>query len=269
MDYVLRLGNAAVPQLGFGIIWTFLTHALFPNLWQFTPLKTFYQTQSRDQKLDFNARVTAATHATIVFIIALYSILAVDDFVYSNVYSTNELARIGLQLSGGYFMSDVIICRQLKTYYPEATQYLIHHLISIGGISLALRDNAAIWFVCCRLLTELSTPSVNLRFMMILLKKENSTLFTLNENFGYWAFVVSRPLLSPVFWYCTLTHWNNPEFWNLDPLLLAFWIITAGGLDILNVIWFKSISIGYYNEQIKPLLTRISGKAVSTERKRG
>ena len=103
---------------------------------------------------------------------------------------------------------------------------------------------AAIWFVCCRLLTELSTPSVNLRFILILLKKENTFLFTINENFGYWAFVVSRPLLSPVFWYCTLTHWNNQLFWNLDPLLLAFWIITAGGLDALNIMWFKTISIG-------------------------
>ena len=58
-----------------------------------------------------------------------------------SLFSTNSLARLGLQLSGGYFMSDIIICRQLKHYYPEATQYLIHHVISIGGISLALRDN--------------------------------------------------------------------------------------------------------------------------------
>ena len=57
------------------------------------------------------------------------------------LFSTNNLARLGLQLSGGYFMSDIIICRQLGEYYPEATQYLIHHVISIGGISLALRDN--------------------------------------------------------------------------------------------------------------------------------
>ena len=57
------------------------------------------------------------------------------------MFSTNSLARLCLQLSGGYFMSDIIICQQLKEYYPEATQYLIHHIISIGGISLALRDN--------------------------------------------------------------------------------------------------------------------------------
>jgi len=269
MDYALRLGNAALPQAGFCLVWTLLTHAVFPNLWQFTPLKKFYQTQGREQKLDFNARVTAAIHASVVFTMALYNILAVDDFVYTDVYSTNSLARLCLQLSGGYFMSDIIICRQLKEYYPEATQYLIHHIISIGGISLALRDNAAIWFVCCRLLTELSTPSVNLRFILILLKKEKTLLFVMNENFGYWAFVVSRPLLSPVFWYCTLTHWNNQLFWNLDPLLLAFWIITAGGLDALNIMWFKTISIGYYNDQIKPLLVRMGGKAVSSERKRG
>jgi len=82
---------------------------------------------------------------------------------------------------------------------------------------------------------------------MILLKKEKTFLFVLNENFGYWAFVVSRPLLSPVFWYCTLTHWSNELFWNLDPLLLAFWIITAGGLDALNIMWFKTITIGTNN----------------------
>ena len=45
-------------------------------------------------------------------------------------------------------MSDIIICRQLKDYYPEATQYLIHHIISIGGISLALRDNGTSVSLC-------------------------------------------------------------------------------------------------------------------------
>ena len=65
-----------------------------------------------------------------------------NDLKYVKLFfSNNSLARLCLQLSGGYFMSDIIICRQLKEYYPEATQYLIHHIISIGGISLALRDN--------------------------------------------------------------------------------------------------------------------------------
>ena len=108
--------------------------------------------------------------------------------------------------------------------------------------------------MCCRLLTEFSTPFVNMRFMMILFGKESSLFYKINEQLGYWSFVLSRPLLSPFFWYCTISHWNNQMFWNLDPLLLAFWIITSVGLDILNCIWFKTITIGSSNLLLKLFL---------------
>ena len=122
------------------------------------------------------------------------------------------------------------------------------------------------WFVCCRLLTELSTPFVNLKFMLELLGQAKSALYTLNEHVAFWAFIASRPLLSPFFWYATFSHWNSSAFWSMDPLLLSFWLISAGGLDLLNTIWLKSIVPGYYNNHMKPLVKCIKNP---TSRHRG
>ena len=85
-DYELDFCDSKKIIFNCQIFFQLLTHAVFPNLWQFTPLKKFYQTQGREQKLDFNARVTAAIHASVVFAMSLYNILAVDDFVYTDVY---------------------------------------------------------------------------------------------------------------------------------------------------------------------------------------
>lgn len=269
IDYLTRTALAAIEPLGYAVLWTLLTQLVYPFLWKSTQIQDKYGKQNKQQKLDFDARATAAIHATLVFSLSAYAIFIQDEFTWKNVHSYTDVARVGLQLSAGYFLSDMIVCKQLGEYYPESSQYMAHHIVSVCGILLALRDRAAIWFVCCRLLTELSTPFVNLRFMMILFEKENTIWYKVNEQLGYWTFVVSRPLLAPFFWYCTMSHWNDQKFWNLDPLLMAFWIITAVGLDILNCIWFKTITIGYYNEQIKPLLKRLEVRTVSNERKRG
>ena len=54
------------------------------------------------------------------------------------------MARLCLILSAGYFLSDMIICTKLKHYYPEATSYMVHHIVSIFGIVLSLRDQGTV-----------------------------------------------------------------------------------------------------------------------------
>jgi len=266
MDYLSRTVSAFIPCVVTSIAWTLLTWVIMPQVWRLTPLKKVYEKQSAEAKIDLNARVTAATHAAIVFCMSAYAILFVDEFEWWDVYTYCAIAEYGLTLSGGYFLSDMIVCVKLKHYYPEAIHYMVHHVVSICGIVLSLRDQGAMWFVCCRLLTELSTPFVNLKFMLLLVDQAKSALYTLNEHIAFWCFIISRPLLSPFFWYRTFYHWNSSAFWSMDPLLLTFWLVSATGLDILNSLWLKTIVKGYYNEQIKPIVKTIIPKS---DRKRG
>jgi len=266
MDYLVRTASALTPCLVSGVAWTVLTWVINPSIWRFTPLNKVYESQKSEAKVDLNARLTAMLHATIVFLMSAYLIVFDPEFTWRDVYTYAPMARLCLTLSAGYFLSDMIICTKLKDYYPEATSYMVHHIVSIFGIVLSLRDQGAMWFVCCRLLTELSTPFVNLKFMLMLVGQAKGALYIANEHIAFWCFIISRPLLSPFFWYCTLHHWTNPKFWSMDPALLIFWIVSATGLDILNSLWLKSIIKGYYDEQIKPIVKTIKGKS---DRKRG
>jgi len=266
MDYLSRTVSAFVPCVAAAIGWTILTWIITPIVWRMSPLSGVYAKQSSEGKLDLNARITAALHAAIVFVMSAYVIAIDEQFDWRDVYTYSPIAKYCLTLSGGYFLSDMIVCVKLQHYYPEASMYMIHHIVSICGIVLSLKEQGAMWFVCCRLLTELSTPFVNLRFMLILIEQSKSALYIINEHVAFWCFIVSRPMLSPFFWYCTMTHWNNPKFWSMDPLLLTFWLVSATGLDILNSLWLKTIIKGYYNDQIKPIVKTMIPKS---DRKRG
>lgn len=80
--------------------------------------------------------------------------------------------------------------------------------------------------------------------MMTLFKMEDSVPFNINRHCGFWTFIICRPCLMPIFWYCTIGHIVSGEFWNIEVGTQAIWIIAGLGLDVLNLIWLKALVIG-------------------------
>jgi hypothetical protein len=208
----------------------------------------WYRQQEREKQIDWNSRTSAAIHAGLIFIISFYVIVFDDNFTYTDIRSRSSLAEWMIELSTGYFFSDLIILYKLRKYYGNDTvAYLGHHIVSVFGLSQTLKGGAALWFTVLRLCTELSTPFMNFNFMMTIFKMEDTSLFNLNRHISFWTFMVCRPCLMPVFWYCTIGHIMSGEFWEIEGATQAVWIVAGAGLDCLNLVWTKTLLIGYYH----------------------
>merc|ERR1719402_2081035 len=99
------------------------------------------------------------------------------------------------------------------------------------------------WFTALRLCTELSTPFVNINFMLTLFKMEDTMIHTINRHISFWTFMVCRPSLMPMFWYYTILHMISGDFWRIELPTQFVWVVAGLGLDILNIIWTKAITI--------------------------
>jgi len=88
MDYLSRTVSAFAPCVAVAIGWTILTWIITPIAWRMSPLSAIYAKQSSEGKLDLNARVTAATHAAIVFVMSAYVIVLDEQFDWRDVYTS-------------------------------------------------------------------------------------------------------------------------------------------------------------------------------------
>lgn len=249
ISYLIQFFGALQPALKLAIPWTILTWVIFPSIWRFFPtVDRWYRAQDYEKRVDWNARATATLHAAAIFLLSFGAIVAEPEFTWRDVFSSSRLAEWSLSFSTGYFISDCIVLHQLRKYYGGDTiAYAGHHFVSIWGLTQTLKGQAAVWFTCLRLCTELSTPFVNLTFMMMLFKMENTRISNINRHCGFWAFMVCRPCLMPIFWYCTLVHVFSGDFWAVEGMTQVIWVVAGVGLDALNLIWMKKIIKEYYD----------------------
>lgn len=235
------------PIVLFASCWTLLTFVILPNIWKHFPgVFQWYSKQNDDQKLDWDCRTTAIIHSSIIFILCFFLILFDENFTYTEIYSKTDNAILCLQFSTGYFLSDMVVLHKLQKYYGIATLgYLGHHIVSILGITQTISGGAGAWFTALRLCTELSTPFVNLGFMFDQCKLEGTKIYAINRHIGFWSFILCRPVMIPVFWYCTSLHFSTGDFWEIEKGTQWLWIITGVTLDVLNIIWTNALYLEY------------------------
>ena len=95
-----------------------------------------------------------------------------------------------------------------------------------------------------KMMTEISTPFMNISLMLQLLDRTNESLYVLNGHIFYWTFFVSRPLMLPIFWFKVFTSNAFPVLLQQPLLIMIFWVGLTVGLDLLNVIWTFKITKG-------------------------
>ena len=100
------------------------------------------------------------------------------------------------------------------------------------------------WLCSFRLLSELSTPFMNINFMLELLNLKDSKIHKINQELIFWSFAVCRPLCIPLFYYCSWHHVSTGQIWKASAELLFVWVVCGLVLDVLNTVWFCLMSAG-------------------------
>ena len=90
---------------------------------------------------------------------------------------------------------------------------------------------------------------MNISLLLQQLKLTETTMYIINGHIFYWAFVISRPLTIPMFWY-QVFQGNTLEVFATMPLIYTtFWVGLTLGLDLLNIVWAYGISKGNFNSR--------------------
>jgi len=256
MDYVKECLVAMRPCYEwFGYFCIIHAFILYP-LMSFIPyVGAWYTKQDHKKKMGFNATSIACIHACVASSSAIRAMLTEGTLNFFDLYSQSSITKWQLGFTGGYFIHDTAVLLY-QTEAENRLAFIGHHLFSLFGVALGLKNDYGMWFIAFRLLTEISNPFMNLRALIEMMEiKKNSTISRFNGKIFIASFVLTRPPMLPLFWGGTVYHLlkNSAQLFSFDLPSLCFWVISGVALDYLNVIWLKKIyeSTGEYAKEEK------------------
>ena len=114
-----------------------------------------------------------------------------------------------------------------------------HHLVSFVGFYLAVKYQAGLWFANFRLLSEFSTPLLNIRFFLQEFGMRDSRLYGINGMCIMVAFCLCRICTLPKFWLATYVNFSHLK--KCPTSCIAILFVSGILLDTLNLIWLTKM----------------------------
>lgn len=194
--------------------------------------------------MSFNSYLSSAIHAVVACMLA-GSVLAFGELGKDKIYSVSPGAASTLHATLGYTVADTFICL-LDPHLRSTYSTIMHHLAMISGISMGLYHQLFIFFIVYRLLSELSTPFVDLW----------TVLHEVGDRSGRWYYAASIAMMISFFLCRVLViPWHNYELlraiFSSEGLavpwyLRLYMIINYTAFDAFNLFWFYKILRGGY-----------------------
>ncbi|CAN4110103.1 unnamed protein product [Withania somnifera] len=205
-----------------------------------------YARLSKAQQVEWNNRSISTVHAIFVTSMSLYLVF------WSDLFSDNQLSGLVTMRSStlstfvlgvcmGYFLTDL---GMILWFYPSlgGQEYLVHHLLSMVAVIYAMLTGEGQLYVFMVLISEATTPGINLRWYLDVAGMKKSRAYLINGFLMVFAWLVARILLF-IYLFCHVyIHYNQvrhlPSFGifllSVVPLVLA----------VMNLVWFWKIVKG-------------------------
>jgi len=136
MDYILQCVTAMRPCYSwFGIFC--LAHAtiLYPVMNYLPVVGSWYKSQNRARKMEFNATLIAVVHAIVASSSAIRAMVTEKTLNFFDLYSPSEVTLWQLGFTGGYFLHDTAVLLY-STEADNRIAFIGHHLFSLFGVAL-------------------------------------------------------------------------------------------------------------------------------------
>ncbi|XP_074917310.1 TLC domain-containing protein 4-like [Chelonoidis abingdonii] len=109
------------------------------------------------------------------------------------------------------------------------------------------------YFANFRLLSELSTPFVNLRWFFDTVGQPRSSWFVLANGLAMTVvFFLVRIAVIPSYYARVLAWYGTPEYARLGLAVQVAWIVPSLALEVLNLVWMYKIVRGFYRAFCRP-----------------
>lgn len=158
------------------------------------------------------------------------------------VQRVNDLSYTTLGISLGYFMTDALM--MFKHPSIGNTEMYVHHAVGVVSLIVAMQLHQAHVYVLLLLMSEMTTPCVNLRWYLDKMGLKSSQLYTINGLLLLLIWGIVRVLLFVPFYAHVYQNWvlisQIPQ--HAVAILLGVPLV----LFALNTMWFVKIVKGAY-----------------------
>ncbi|KAI3457680.1 hypothetical protein Pfo_014343 [Paulownia fortunei] len=205
-----------------------------------------YSNLTKSRQIEWSNRAMSTFHAIYITTVSLYFVF------WSDLYTDNlhhgpitlrssTLSTCALGVSVGYFLSDlgmIIWC------YPSlgGLEYVIHHLLSLVGVTYAMLTGEAQIYTYMVLISEATTPWINLRWYLNAAGMKRSRAYIINGVVIFLAWLVARILLFIYLFYHAYLYYDQVKQVHTIGVLLV--LLIPAVLSVMNLIWFCKIFKG-------------------------
>ncbi|XP_074567596.1 uncharacterized protein LOC141824245 [Curcuma longa] len=197
------------------------------------------------QRIEWNNRGMSSAHAVFITSMSLYLVFFSDLFSDRAegliTFRSSNLSTFTLGVSVGYFITDLAM---LFWLYPSlgGMEYVLHHSLSIIAISYSALFGEGQLYTFMVLISETTTPGINLRWFLDTVGMKRSSAYLLNGVAMFFAWLVARILLFIYLFYHVYLHYDQVKQMHTIGYILAFLVPIS--LFIMNMIWFGKILRG-------------------------
>ncbi|KAG7546886.1 TRAM/LAG1/CLN8 homology domain [Arabidopsis suecica] len=221
---------------------TFLCKLLFSSI----HIKS-YSALTKIKRIEWNNRGISTVHAIFISFMALYFVFFSDLFSDQRslesltVLRTSPLSNFGLGVSVGYFLADLGMIFWL---YPSlgGSEYIFHHCLSGTAVAYSLFSGEAQLYTYMVLISEVTTPEINLRWYLDIAGLKRSKAYLINGVGIFIAWLTARILLFIYMFYHVYIHYDQVVEMHTFGYLLVFVVPIA--LSVMNLMWFGKIVKG-------------------------
>lgn len=198
------------------------------------------------QQIEWNNRGISTIHAIFITIMSLYFVFWSDLFSDQRLagfitFRSSPLSNFALGASVGYFIADLGMILWL---YPSlgGIEYVIHHSLSGIAVSYALFSGEGQLYTYMILISEITTPEINIRWYLDIGGMKRSIAYLINGVVIFFAWLVARILLFGYMFYHVYLHYDQVNQMHIFGYLLV--MVVPLVLAIMNLMWFGKILKG-------------------------
>lgn len=225
---------------------SFFTFQLFFHLvssWFSAKVCTGFSNLSPQKKIEWNSRVVSTVHSLVVGTLGLY-ILFFDESKDDPLWSESSLVDVNISIASGYLFSDLVILL-LNWKVIGDMGFILHHCTALYAYVLLLNNGVLRYIGNYRLLAELSSPFVNQRWFLEVLKYPKfSKANIINGILMMVVFFIVRVAAMPPLYYYIYSVYGTEPYLKLGRVIQYSWISSCSILDIMNIMWMIKISKG-------------------------
>nr|XP_039270470.1 TLC domain-containing protein 4-B-like isoform X1 [Styela clava] len=222
-------------------------------------IPSHYERLSDEDKKRLASRMMSSLNSTFV-VVNVSAILVLNwqrirsDPYWADTFVREPYCCINL----AYFLSDMINDLRGKRNFSKII-FLIHHSMVLSAISIVIYYRVFLFHICMRGLNELSTPVLNLRWVLKKFGMENEGIYAMTEIAFVVTYFSGRIVTMPVF-YCTILITKDTEgYQRLNTLCKVIFFGSSVVIDTLIIYWFLLICKMVFNN-VKERTQQIKGK---------